>query len=225
MKIIAVIPARSGSKSLKNKNIFNYKNRPLIFHSIKLAQQSKYIDRVIVSTDSIKYQKISTTLGAEVPFLRPKKISKDSSTDLEWAKHIVNYLKKKENYSPDIIVHMRPTTPNRDLSVFNKGIKFFLKNFKKTNGMRSVSIMNQPPQKMFMLKKNLLVGYFNKTLKGEYYNLPRQIYEKCYMPNGYIDIIKPSYFIKRDSLMGNKILGYLTPNTLDIDTKEDFKLK
>ena len=224
MKIIAVIPARSGSKSLKNKNIHTYKNKPLIYHSIKLAQRSKYIDRILVSTDSKKYMEISKKFGAEVPFLRPKKISKDSSTDLEWAKHLVKYLKKTENYSADLIVHLRPTTPNRDLIIFNNGIKFFLKNFKKVNGMRSVSVMNQPPQKMFMIKKNLLIGYFNKTLKGEYYNLPRQVYEKCYMPNGYIDIIKPSYFLKKDSLMGNKILGYLTPHTLDIDTKEDFKI-
>ena len=91
--------------------------------------------------------------------------------------------------------------------------------------MRSVSIMNQPPQKMFMIKKKMLIGYFNKTLKGEYYNLPRQVYEKCYLPNGYIDILKPSYFLKKNTLMGNKILGYLTPHTLDIDTKEDFKIK
>ena len=225
MKIIAVIPARSGSKSFKNKNIHIYKNKPLIYHSIKLAKESKYIDRVLISTDSKRYRDISKKFGAEVPFLRPKKISKDNSTDLEWAKHIANYLKKNENYSPDIIIHLRPTTPNRDLNIFNKGIKFFLKNLKKVNGMRSVSKLNQPPQKMFMIKKNLLVGYFNKTLRGEYYNLPRQVYDECYLPNGYIDIIKPSYFLKKNTLMGNKILAYLTPHTLDIDTKDDFKIK
>ena len=223
MKIIAVIPARSGSKSVKNKNIYEYKDEPLIYHSIKLAKRSKLINRVFVSTDSKKYQKLSIDLGAEAPFLRPKKISNDSSTDLEWAKHIVGYLKKVENYSPDLIVHIRPTSPNRELTIFNKGINFFLKNLKNFNAMRSVNLMSQPPQKMFMMKKNLLFGYFNNSLKGEYYNLPRQVYDKCYIPNGYIDIIKPSFFIKRSSLMGRKILGYLTPSTLDIDTKEDFK--
>lgn len=224
MKIIAVIPARSGSKSVKNKNIHEYKKKPLIFHSIKISKKSKYIDRVIVSTDSQKYKNLSIKLGAEVPFLRPKKISKDTSTDLEWAKHVVCYLKENENYIPDLIVHVRATTPNRDIKVFDKGIRYFLKNFKKANAMRSISVMNQPPQKMFMLKKNFLIGYFDKTLKGEYFNLPRQFYPKCYMPNGYIDILKPSYFMNNSSLMGKKILGYVTPETLDIDNKKDFKI-
>ncbi|MDB3944009.1 acylneuraminate cytidylyltransferase family protein [Candidatus Pelagibacter sp.] len=225
MKIIAVIPARSGSRSVKDKNIHIYKKKPLIFHSIKLAKKSKFIDRVFVSTDSKKYQKLSIKFGAEAPFIRPKKISADNSTDLEWAKHVVNYLKKTENYIPDLIVHVRPTSPNRKLKIFDNGIRYFLKNFKKANAMRSISLMNQPPQKMFMLKKSFLAGYFDNVLKGEYYNLPRQFYPKCYMPNGYVDILKPSYFIKKSSLMGRKILGYITPETLDIDTKIDFKIK
>ena len=144
---------------------------------------------------------------------------------MEWAKHTVSFLKEKENYIPDLIIHLRPTTPNRSIKIFDNGIRFFIKNFNKANAMRSVSVMNQPPQKMFMLKKNYLVGYFDKVLKGEYYNLPRQFYPKCYMPNGYIDIIKPSYFMKNSSLMGKKILGYVTPETLDIDTLADFKIK
>tara|TARA_B100000029_G_C17525080_1_gene941369 strand:+ start:87 stop:764 length:678 start_codon:yes stop_codon:yes gene_type:complete len=225
MKIIAVIPARSGSKSVKDKNIHPYKKKPLIYYSIKTAIKSKLIDRVFVSTDSEKYQKLSIKFGAEAPFLRPKNISKDNSTDLEWAKHIIEFLKKSENYSPDLIAHIRPTSPNRNVKIVDKGIKFFLNNINKANAMRSVSKMNQPPQKMFMLKKKYLVGYFENSLKGEYYNLPRQVYPTSYMPNGYIDIIKPSYFMKRNSIMGKKIIGFITPSILDIDTKEDFKIK
>ena len=223
MKIIAVIPARSGSKTVKDKNIYKYKKKPLLVHSIKVARQSKLIVRIFVSTDSKKYRKLSIKFGAEVPFLRPKKISTDNSTDIEWAKHIVKYLKKHENYSPDLIIHLRPTTPNRKLAILENGIRYFLKNIKKANAMRSISVMNQPPQKMFMLKKNFLVGYFNNILKGEYYNLPMQYYDQCYLPNGYIDILKPRYFMKSSSLMGKKILGYVTPETLDIDIKSDFR--
>ena len=96
MNIVAIIPARSGSKSIKNKNILMYKNKPLIYHSIKIALRSKLVDRVIVSTDSKKYAKLSKKIGAEVPFLRPKKYSKDSSNDSEWINHAINYLIKKE---------------------------------------------------------------------------------------------------------------------------------
>jgi CMP-N-acetylneuraminic acid synthetase len=223
MKVIAIIPARSGSKSTKDKNICKYKGKLLIWHSIDIAKKCKFIDRVIVSTDSKKYQKISINFGAEVPFLRPKKISSDMSVDLDWARHAVNFLKNKENYIPDIIVHLRPTTPNRELKILNNGIKFFLKMIKKSDSMRSVSEINQPPQKIFMLKKGFLKGYFDDKLKGEYYNMPRQLYHKSFLPNGYIDILKPSVFMKKKTLMGKKILGYVTPETLDIDETKDFK--
>jgi hypothetical protein len=223
MKIIAIISARSGSKSIKNKNIRRYKGKPLIWYSIYIAKKSRFIDRVIVSTDSKKYKTISLNFGAEVPFLRPKKISSDTAIDLEWARHAINFLKNKENYIPDIVVHLRPTTPNRKLKILNNGIKFFLKMIKKADSMRSVSEINQPPQKIFMLKKGFLKGYFDKKLKGEYYNRPRQLYPKSFLPNGYIDILKPSVFMKKKTLMGKKILGYITPDTLDIDEAKDFK--
>ena len=74
-----------------------------------------------------------------------------------------------------------------------------------------------------MLKNNFLKGYFDKILKGEYYNMPRQKYPFSYLPNGYVDILKPSFFMKKKSLTGGRILGYITPETLDIDYKEDFK--
>ena len=91
MNIVAIIPARSGSKSIKDKNIISYKNKPLIYHSIKIALKSKLVNRVIVSTDSIKYAKLSTKFGAEVPFLRPKVISKDNSDDSGWIFHSIDY--------------------------------------------------------------------------------------------------------------------------------------
>ena len=107
LKILAIIPARSGSKSIKDKNIISYKGKPLIYHSIQIALKSKLINRVIVSTDSKKYANISKKFGAEVPFLRPKKISKDNSSDSEWIFHAIDYLIKKEKYYPEIIVHLK----------------------------------------------------------------------------------------------------------------------
>ena len=81
LKILSIIPARSGSKSIKNKNIILYKNKPLIYHTIKSAIKSKYINKILVSTDSKRYQKLSIKYGAEAPFLRPKNISQDNSHD------------------------------------------------------------------------------------------------------------------------------------------------
>lgn len=196
MNIIAIIPARSGSKSIKNKNIILYKGKPLIYHSIKTAIESKYINRVIVSTDSKKYKNISINFGAEVPFLRPKKYSSDNSIDYDYILHATKFLIKNKYY-PDIIVLLRPTTPNRVVRVVDEAINFFLKNFNKYDSMRSVSIFNQPPQKLFMIKNEQLKGFFDKSLNDEYHALPRQKYPKTYLPNGYVDIVKTKFFLKK----------------------------
>ncbi|MDA9152864.1 acylneuraminate cytidylyltransferase family protein [Candidatus Pelagibacter sp.] len=222
MNIVAIIPARKGSKSIKNKNIAVYKNKPLIYHSIKTALGIEVIDRVIVSTDSKKYQKIALSCGAEVPFLRPANISNDTSLDRDFILHAYNFLKFKEGYKTDLFILLRPTTPNRKKEIVAKGIKYFLKKIQKADSMRSLSLFNQPPEKFFYKKGTFLKGYFDKTLKDEYHSFPRQRFKKAYLPNGYIDIIKPSYFLKnKKKLFGKRILAYVTEETTDIDTKID----
>ncbi|MBD1143996.1 acylneuraminate cytidylyltransferase family protein [Pelagibacterales bacterium SAG-MED33] len=223
MNIVAIIPARKGSKSVRNKNIAIYKNRPLIYHSIKTALDIELIDRIIVSTNSEKYRKIAKSYGAEAPFLRPEYISKNTSLDRDFLKHAYNFLKLKEDYKTDLFILLRPTTPNRKKNVLINGIKFFLKNIHKADSMRSLSLFNQPAEKFFYKQGMFLKGYFDKTLKGEYHSLPRQKFNKTYLPNGYIDILKPNYFLnKKKRLFGKKILAYITEETTDIDTKNDF---
>lgn len=222
MKFIVAIPARSGSKSIKDKNIMVYKKKPLIYHTIKLALKSKYVERVIVSTDSEKYQNLSKEFGAEAPFLRPKKYSSDKSNDSEWIYHLINFLKKEKN-TPDYIIHLRVTTPNRDIKVFNDGIKHFIKNRKHATSMRSVSEFSQPPEKMFWKKRNYLRGYFDDKLKDEYHSRARQDYKQAYLPNGYIDILNVKFLMKKKGIYGEKILAYLTKRTMDIDTKDDIE--
>ena len=127
MKIISIIPARSGSKRVKNKNIRKLMGLPLLAHTIKHSLNSKLISRTIVSTDSKKYARIAKKYGAEVPFLRPDKISGDRSTDLECFQHCVNFLKRNENYTPNIIVHLRVTYPIRENNIIDDCIRLFLK--------------------------------------------------------------------------------------------------
>ncbi len=220
--ILALIPARSGSESIKDKNIKFYKGKPLLAHSINIAKKSSLIDKIIVSTDSKKYKKISEKFGAEVPFLRPKKISSSKSLDIDFIKHCFNYLEKL-NYFPDVIILLRPTSPNRKVKTLDKGIKFFLKNFNRYDSMRSVSTFNQPPQKLFQIKNNRLIGFFDKYLGGEYHSKPRQNFPNTYLPNGYIDAFKPDFFMKKKNQLFGKILPYITEEILDIDEKKDFK--
>ena len=111
--IIAIIPARSGSKSLMDKNIKLLSGHPLIAYSIAAAKLSKGIDRIIVSTNSEKYADIARQYGAEVPFIRPDRYSTDTSTDRDFLIHAMKWLKENEDTLPEYWVHLRPTTPLR----------------------------------------------------------------------------------------------------------------
>lgn len=227
LKILGVIPARQGSE-LKDKNIKNYKGKPLIFHTINTALNSKFINKIVISTDSVKYKKLCMNKfknKIEIPFIRPKSISGKFSKDYEWIKHCLLFLKDKEKYVPDIIVHLRPTTPNRDKQIIDKAINFFLKNYKKATALRSASEFNQPPEKMFKIINGYFKGYFKNKKLVEYYNYPRQKFSRTYLPNGYIDILKPSVILNSNLLHGNKILPYITSQTNDIDVLDDFEKK
>jgi len=124
MIILCLIPARSGSKGIIDKNIKILNNKPLIAHTIEQAKNSNYYKnnqmRIIVTTDSENYGNIAKEYGAEVPILRPIEIAQDLSTDLECIKHMVDYLKENENYIPDIILHLRPTQPRRKVEDIDK---------------------------------------------------------------------------------------------------------
>ena len=111
MLVYALIPARSGSKRIKDKNLLKINGKSLIEITIEQSLRTKEIDKTFVSTDSKKYQKISTKAGALAPFLRNKKISKDLSTDLECFKDFLKQLKRRKITIPEIIVHLRPTYP------------------------------------------------------------------------------------------------------------------
>ena len=128
MKITAIIPARSGSKSVKNKNIIKLLGHPLIAYSIAICKMSSLVHEIVVSTDSKKISKIAKKYGANVPFLRPKNISRNDSLDVEFFFHYLNFLKKNNLEKPDIILHVRPTTPLRTLKIFN--INYFYFSFK-----------------------------------------------------------------------------------------------
>ena len=110
-KILGIIGIRSGSTGIKDKNIKLLNGKPLVYWIIKAAKKSKLINRIIVSTDSPKYAKIVKKFGAEVPFIRPKKFAKKNSPDIDYVKHVLIWLKEKENYEADIFVRLMATSP------------------------------------------------------------------------------------------------------------------
>ena len=123
MDIVAIIPARSGSKSLQDKNIALLSGHPLIAYSITAAKCSALIKRVIVSTDSERYASIAVQYGAEVPFLRPAEFSTDNSTDRDFLVHAMSWLEQNKQIRPEYWVHLRPTTPLRDPKIIDNAKK------------------------------------------------------------------------------------------------------
>jgi CMP-N-acetylneuraminic acid synthetase len=212
----AVIPARSGSKGLKDKNIAPFLGKPLLSHSINFAKKLKFIDKIILSTDSEKYKKIGLKNGAEVPFLRSKKASNSNSMEEDVLDDIRKKLKKNKKQLPDYILWLRPTCPLRDLKLYNKAYQKF-KKLKK-----SICIVSRTDPRVFTSKNNRLIP-LNKNFKnrsmvrrqdcepafkifyGEFFKFPKN-YNKMFLG-------KQIYFIEQDDLCN-----------IDIDTKDQMQI-
>jgi N-acylneuraminate cytidylyltransferase len=232
MNILCIIPARSGSKGIIDKNIKILNNKPLLCHSIDQAKESKYYKnkqmRIVVTTDSEKYADIAKNNGAEIPILRPSEISQDLSTDFEFIKHMIDYLKEKENYNPDLILQLRPTQPIRKIDDIDKCIDIFISKFEEYDSLRTVVPYEKSPFKMYEVKNNLLVPLFktlivNEKKIDEPYNQCRQLLPQTYLHNGYIDILKP-YLLDDEKISGDRIYPYIMnkEDTIDIDTLDDW---
>lgn len=224
MKILCLIPARSGSKSLPHKNIKMVNGKPLLAYSIEQAKNSKYKMRIIVSTDSREYANIANKYCAETPFLRPDEISQDDSTDYQFIKHAIDWLKENENYNPDIILQLRPTQPARKVSDIDKCLDIFIENYDNIDSLRTVIEVEKTPYKMYTINENKLIPMFDKYNDNiEPYNMGRQYLPKTYLHNGYIDILKP-YLLEKGMISGQNIYPYVMnkDDTIDIDTIEDF---
>jgi len=219
--IVAVIPARSGSKEVPDKNIKSLSGVPLLAYSIAAAKLSNKIQRVIVSTDSQHYADIAEKFGAEVPFLRPKELSADDSTDCEFFKHALNWLEDNEGLRPDLMVHLRPTSPTREVSIIDQAIEYMIKNPEAT-ALRSMHKTHLSPYKMFKKNNEYAIPFLTYNGDKEFYNLPRQKFETTYIPNGYVDIIRSSVMLESGLLHGNKIKIWETAKIADIDVIEDY---
>jgi len=223
-KILAIIPARGGSKGLPKKNIINLNGHPLIAYSIAIAKLSKLIDRIIVSTDSKEIAKTARKYGAEVPFLRPKKYARDASVDMEFFKHALDWLEKNESYVPDLVVHLRPTTPSRESKIIDKSI-LEITNDPKATALRSGHLFDFSAYKLFKKRKGYAEFFGKKDFKPdvEYQNFARQKLPPTYKTNGYIDIVLPKTIKKTGMLHGKKIRAFITDEVADINNLRDLE--
>ena len=217
-KVIAIIPARSGSKGIQRKNIRLLAGKPLIAYSIEAALKSKYIDRVVVSTEDEEIAEISKKYGAEV-IERPQELAKDKSPTIDTIYHAFNVL-EKENYSPDVVVLLQPTSPLRTAVDIDNAIKLFLDG--KCESVVSVCEMEHPPYWSLKTEE----GYLKPLFDAKYFRIRRQDLEKAYMPNGAIFVSTLQILYKYKSFYCEKIIPYvmLAERSVDIDTEMDFLL-
>lgn len=222
MEILAVIPARSGSKSVPHKNIREMNGKPMLAYSIEHAKKSRFINRIIVSTDSREYADIGEKYGAEIPFLRPLKYAEDDSTDYDVFYHLLSELKSREGYSPDVVVQLRPTYPVRNPKDIDNMIQMLLDNA-DTDSVRSIAPAKEIPYKMWKMdeKSKQLAPVLTEI--EESYNMPRQKLPKVYYQNACIDVFCTDTVMVRHSMTGKKILGYVMEKNYDIDTEEEFR--
>jgi len=217
-KIWAIIPARSGSKRLHKKNTRKFHNKPLISWTIKSALNSKYIDKVIVSTDDDYIANISKFSGAEVPFIRPKKLSNDKASSVDVVVHALKKIKANKN---DIFILLQPTSPLRMTSHIDDALKVFLKN-RFVENIVGISKLDHPIEWSNSIPKNLSMQNFMITK-----NKRSQDFIPHYIINGSIYILKIRSFLKNKSFILKKnSYGFIMNKneSIDIDNIEDFKL-
>ena len=223
MNVLAVIPARAGSKSVPHKNIRLIGGKPMLAHSIEHAKQSKFITRIIVSTDSEQYAEIAKEYGAEVPFLRPAEYATDTALDYDVFYHALTWLQKEEGYQADIVVQLRPTYPIRNVKDIDSMIQLLMDNL-DADSVRSMVKATEIPYKMWL--KDDTGNYKVKPLMTdipECYNMPRQQLPEVYYQNACVDVFRPEVVLEQHSMSGNYILGYEMTENFDIDTEEEFE--
>lgn len=223
-KILGLIPARGGSRGIPRKNIIPVAGKPLIAYTIMEATKSRYIDRVIVSTDDEEIVEISKKYGADVPFLRPKRLARDKTPDLPVFLHTLKWLKRNQNYIPNLIVHLRPTSPLRKAEHIDDAIDI-LKNNKNADSIRGVCIPYQTPFKMWRITGRYMKPLLKFKKLKELYNTPRQLLPLVYWQNGHIEVTRYDTITKKHSMTGDRILPYVMDPEYSIDIDSELNIK
>lgn len=225
-EVLAIIPARGGSKGIPGKNIKPFAGYPLIAYSILAGLRSEFVDRVIVSTDDEEIARIAIEWGAEVPFMRPAELAQDDTLDYPVIRHALDWLAENEDYHPDVVVQLRPTSPVRPRSLVDDAVKTLLEN-PGADCVRGIVPSAQNPFKMWTIDETNGAMRPLLGIEGikEPYNAPRQILPMTYWQTGHIDAIRVGTILEKDSLSGDLLypLHISSKYTVDIDIPSDWE--
>ncbi len=223
-EVVALIPARGGSKSIPRKNIRSFAGHPLIAYSIAAGLAAETVTRVVVSTDDEQIAAISRQYGAETPFLRPEEFSQDDTPDLPVFQHALRWLRENQGYQPEIIIQLRPTSPLRRVRHIDQAVQRLLER-PDADAVRTVCVPFQNPFKMWQIGED---GYMTPLIQMEHpepYNLPRQVLPDVYWQTGYVDAAWSRTILGKDSMTGERILPLEIDASewVDIDSPDDWR--
>jgi CMP-N,N'-diacetyllegionaminic acid synthase len=222
--VIAIVPARSGSKGVRDKNVISVAGFPLLAYSIAVGHLSNRVNRLILSTDSEEYADVGRRFGAEVPFLRPPELSGDTSTDRDFMLHAMDWIRANENAVPEYWVHLRPTTPLRQPETVDEAVLRLAQDPDATS-LRSAHLASESPFKWFRRDEaGYLMGLTDDDHMLDSQNRPRQGFPDVYIPDGYVDVVRASYVTQTEFLHGDRVIGYESPPCVEVDTEEEIKL-
>lgn len=225
-QVLTLIPARGGSKSIPRKNIRPFAGHPLIAYSIAAGLCAETVTRVIVSTDDDEIAAVARRYGAETPFLRPDEYSQDNTPDLPVFQHALNWLEEHESYRPEIVVHLRPTSPFRRVSHIDEAV-YRLMARPEADAVRTVCVPFQNPFKMWRIEPDGFMRPLGVELgiSHEPYNQPRQMLPEVYWQTGYVDVAWSDTILVKDSMTGERILPLIIDPSqwIDIDSADDWR--
>lgn len=218
MKVLSIIPARSGSQGVPDKNIRNLAGKPLLAYSIQAALNSNLISDVFLSTDSKEYAEIAKQHGAWVPFLRASELAQNDSTAVSVAKNIIQRLRDEFSKEYDVVIWLQPTSPFRTAQDIDQSIEF-LKEDEVDSVVSVYEVSDHHPSRMYRLQDGFLQSFVQ-----EHPSMLRQNNEKIYHRNGAIYAFKNSTLEKYGNFFGDKIKPYLMPRerSINIDDELDF---
>ncbi len=230
-EVLGVIVARGGSKGIPNKCIAPCAGNPLMYYTIKAAQASKTITRLIISTDNEEMAEYARSQGVEVPFMRPSELAQDLTPDLPVFENVLSELKAREGYVPDVVVHLRPTTPLKKAADIDAGVTMLL-DHPDAESVRSVCEPLHTPFKMYTQNPEhgfldaLLTKVFPDVFEThpEAFNMPRQLLPAVLRHSGYVDVIRPEVISEKHSMSGTRILPLHFEKWRDVDIDSPYEL-
>jgi CMP-N,N'-diacetyllegionaminic acid synthase len=220
MNVLALIPARGGSKGLPRKNVLPLAGKPLIVHSIEQALAAKTIRRTIVSTDDAEIAEVSRAAGAEVPFARPAELAQDDSPDIDVFRHALIWLDTHERYLPELVVHLRPTHPIRRPERIDEAVRAIAAD-PDADSLRSVCWPAQTPYKMWRVTGGYLEPILEVEGVADAHSRPRQLLPEIWWQNGYVDVIRSRTILEVGSMSGRRVVPFVIDEpTVDIDYED-----